>query len=178
MPLSVSLAAVEWRASHSRGVCLSSSLHASYLAGTSACLKNGRVTEGTREMAEGESGAAVVVTERWLNLGCLSVWSFVPIQPAYSLEEAISTDLKWQASGQILARGSFWFPSLQMLPTLGCEVWHVRALYLRGATPKCCWPRFPSLVSALLRPAEVCSDWSQPQGRPPKLAFWLASYAF
>lgn len=45
-------------------------------------------------MAEGERGAAVVVTERWLNLGCLSVWSFVPIQPVYSLEEAISTDLK------------------------------------------------------------------------------------
>lgn len=75
-------------------MCLSSSSYASYLAGTSACLKSGRVTEDTREMAEGESGAAVVVTERWLNLGCLSVWSFVPIQPAYSLEEAIGTDLK------------------------------------------------------------------------------------
>lgn len=57
-------------------------------------MKSGRVTEDIREMAEGESGAAVVVTERWLNLGCLSVWSFVPIQPAYSLEEAIGTDLK------------------------------------------------------------------------------------
>lgn len=36
---------------------------------------------------------------------------------------------------------------------------------------------YPGRCPAFL-PAEICSGWSQPRGRPPELSFWLASYAF
>lgn len=41
-----------------------------------------------------ERGKAVVVIERRLNLGCLSVCIFAPTLPAYSVQEAIGTNLE------------------------------------------------------------------------------------